>query len=216
MQYAAACVVNDKTGDVVKERKCQSKCGTQGHQIVYEGKDLTAYYCEASHSKDDLQETIELLTALIDKRHVEGRSANGGYHGNYGYRTDSYGNQPYESHGYVTGSYGNQPQDSYGYDFGSYTNEDYGSYDYSTNSYGNRPYGSYGYGTGSHSNRPYDRKGYPRHYHRIQPYDNRGFGGDNQPNGNDGYDGGNGVFGGGSFSSGGGYNIRENDRGRRP
>ena len=190
--------------------------------MVYEGKDLTAYYCESPHSKADLKETIEQLKALID-RHGEEKIEKGVYIGNrpydsYGYGTGSYGNRPYDSYGYGTGSYGNRPHNSYGYGTSSYGNWPYDNYGHGTGSYGNRPYDSYGHGTGSYGNRPYYREGYRRRYNGYRPYGNRPYGGGNRPYGNRPYGGGNrpygnGGYGGGSSSSEGGFSSRRQDWG---
>ena len=52
LQYSAACNVTDESGTVIKERKCLGECGTRGSDIVYEGKNLLAYFCCSSHHHD--------------------------------------------------------------------------------------------------------------------------------------------------------------------
>ena len=37
---------------MIKERKCLGECGTRGSDIVYEGKNLIAYFCCSSHHHD--------------------------------------------------------------------------------------------------------------------------------------------------------------------
>ena len=51
LQYAAACNVTDESGTVIKERKCLGECGTRGSDIIYEGRNLIAYFCCSPHHR---------------------------------------------------------------------------------------------------------------------------------------------------------------------
>ena len=206
LQYAAACMVNDKNGAVIKERKCQNKCGTDGREIVYEGKKLTAYYCEPPHSKDDLEDTIERLAALIDKRHGKGKLQKGGSYGNRPYGGTGHGgsyydNWQYGGDGYGTGPYGNKP---YGSDGGFYDNWPYGSQGYGGSYYDNWQYSNNGHGTGSYDNWQYGNDGYGTGSFGNWQYGNGGYGTGSYGNwqyGNDGY--GTGSYGNWQYGNGG-------------